>query len=87
MFSQDSNHLFWNAWTAVKYRAYVDGKPVVESGAPNTGGLDRVAFQPDGSSGLLMLGQDEAGFKRFSVTPAPDSSLASMFSSSVVASR
>ena len=87
MFSQDSNHLFWNAWTAVKYRAYVDGKPVVESGAPNTGGLDRVAFQPDGSNGLLMLGQDEAGFKRFSVTPAPDSSLASMFSSSVVASR
>jgi WD40 repeat protein len=86
-FSQDSNHLFWNVWSAVKFRTYVDGKPVVEIGAPSTGGLDKVAFQEDGSNGLLILGQDEAGFKRIRVTPAADSSLATMFGSSVVASR
>jgi WD40 repeat protein len=83
-FSQDSNHLFWNVWSAVKFRAYVDGKPVVESGSPATGGFDGVAFQADGSNGLLILAQDEAGFKRISVTPAADSSLSTM---SGVASR
>ncbi len=86
-FSEDSNHLFWNVWSAVKFRAYVDGKPVVESGAPTTGGFDKVAFQADGSNGLLILAQDEAGFKRISVTPAADSSLATLFGSATLASR
>jgi hypothetical protein len=49
-FSQDSNHLFWNVWSGAKFRAYVDGKQVVESGPPATGGFDRVAFQADGST-------------------------------------
>lgn len=39
-FSEDSNHLFWNVWSNVKFRAYVDGKTVVESGIPSTGGFD-----------------------------------------------
>ena len=86
-FSQDSNHLFWNVWSAVKFRAYVDGKPVVESGSPATGGFDRVAFQAEGSNGLLILAQDDDGFKRISVTPAADSSLATLYGSSAVASR
>ena len=86
-FSQDSNHLFWNVWSNVKFRAYVDGKPVVESGVPATGGFDKVAFQEDGSNGLLILAQDEAGFKRISVTPATDSNLATMFGTRAVASR
>ena len=77
-FSQDSNHLFWNVWSNVKFRAYVDGKPAVEGGVPSTGGFDKVAFQENGSNSLLILAQDEAGFERISVTPAADSSLASM---------
>jgi hypothetical protein len=86
-FSQDSNHLFWTMWSAVKFRAYVDGKPVVEGGTPGPGGMDKVAFQEDGSSGLLILAQDDEGFKRISVTPAPDSSLATMFGSGAGAPR
>lgn len=87
LFSEDSNHLFWNVWTGVKFRAYVDGKPVLESGPTATGGFDRVAFQSDGSNSLLVLAQDEGGFKRFSITPSTDSSLATMFGSGTLASR
>jgi hypothetical protein len=77
-FSEDSNHLFWNVWSGPRFRAYVDGKPVVEGAPTATGGFDRVAFQEAGSNGLLILAQDADGLKRFSVTPAADSSLASM---------
>ena len=79
MFSPDSNHLFWNVWSNVKFRAYVDGKPVVESGVPSTGGFDKVAFQADPSNSLLILAQDEAGFKRVKVTPSSDTSIATLF--------
>jgi hypothetical protein len=77
-FSQDSNHLFWNVWSGARFRAYVDGKPVVQGVPTSPGGFDSVAFQEDGSNGLLILSQDEEGLKRIRATPAPDSSLASM---------
>ena len=86
-FSEDSNHLFWNVWTGVKFRAFVDGKPVVESGTPATGGFDKVAFQSDGGNGLLILGQDETGFKRFAITPSADSSLATIFGVATLGSQ
>lgn len=77
-FSQDSNHLFWNVWSGARFRTYVDGKAVVDGVPPAPGGFDKVAFQAGGSSDLLILSQDVEGLKRITVTPAPDSSLASM---------
>jgi hypothetical protein len=77
-FSEDSNHLFWNVWSGPRFRAYVDGKPVVDGVPTSPGGFDGVAFQAANSNGLLILAQDEDGLKRISVTPAPDSSLATM---------
>jgi len=86
-FSQDSNHLFWNVWSGARFRAYVDGKPVVQGVPTNPGGFDRVALQEAGSNGLLTLDQDGEGLKRISVTPAPDSSLATMFASGAAGSQ
>jgi len=77
-FSEDSNHLFWNVWSGARFRTYVDGKAVVDGVPPAPGGFDKVAFQAGGSSDLLILSQDVEGLKRITVTPAPDSSLASM---------
>jgi len=65
----------------------VDGKPVVESGVPSTGGFDKVAFQADPSNSLLILAQDEAGFKRVKVTPSSDTSIATLFASAATVAK
>jgi WD40 repeat protein len=83
-FSADSNHLFWirNEGRAI-YRVYVDGKPVEEGflavGSGVGGGLGKEAWQlgPDGN--LLVLMQDDTSLKRVSITPSPNTSIATLF--------
>ena len=75
-FSADSNHLFWVKNSAGRFRLFVDGKPVLESGAPSFQTLPKETFQTNGPSGLLVLAHDNEGYKRISITPSPESSLA-----------
>jgi WD40 repeat protein len=83
-FSADSNHLLWirNEGRA-KYRVYVDGKPVAEGflavGSGVGGGLGKESWQlgPDGN--LLVLMYDDTSLKRVSITPSPNTSIASLF--------
>jgi WD40 repeat protein len=82
-FSADSNHLFWirNEGRAV-YRVYVDGRPVTEgflTTIPGPGGPEKESWQlgPDGN--LLVLMQDDIALKRVSITPSPNTSIATLF--------
>jgi hypothetical protein len=77
-FSADSNHLFWSWRAGPKFRAFADGKPVAEGMAPAPNGFSKETWQADGTSGLIFLMVDNAGFKRVSITPAPDSGIATM---------
>jgi hypothetical protein len=77
-FSADSNHLFWVKNSAGRFRLFVDGKPVFESGAPSFQTLPKETFQTNGPSGLLVLAHDNEGYKRISITPSPESSLATI---------
>jgi hypothetical protein len=77
-FSSDSNHLFWIRRTGVNFRMYADGKPVFDGGVPSAGGFQNEAWQTDGKSGMIILVQDGANFKRVAITPASSSNLASM---------
>jgi hypothetical protein len=77
-FSADSNHLFWTWRAGPKFRAFADGKPVAEGMAPAPNGFSKETWQADGTSGLIFLMVDNAGFKRVTITPASDSSLATM---------
>jgi hypothetical protein len=77
-FSEDSNHLYWNTRIGPKFRAFVDGKPVLESGVPATGGFEKEVWQTDGLNGLIVLAVDDTGFKRFRITSSDSTSLATM---------
>jgi Tol biopolymer transport system component len=77
-FSADSNHLFWIKNSAGHYRLFVDGKPVLDSASPSAQTLPKETFQTIGPSGLLVLAHDSEGYKRISITPPPDSSLATI---------
>jgi hypothetical protein len=46
--------------------------------APAPNGFSKETWQADGTSGLILLMVDNAGFKRVSITPAPDSGIATM---------
>jgi hypothetical protein len=66
----------------------IDGKPVAQTEALSTLGINNDAikwfeFQPDGT--LFVLGQDENSLKRISITPSPESSLATMGGNSTLA--
>jgi hypothetical protein len=81
-FSPDSNHLFWSDTTAQgAFRLFVDGKPVLDGFPGTQGGFSKETWQigPDGTLSLLM--QDASGLKRVSITPSPDTSLATLFNS------
>lgn len=54
-FSSDSNHLFWNFRRGPNVRIFADNQPVLDGGAPSPGGQPQ-AWQPDGNSGLVVLG-------------------------------
>jgi len=77
-FSADSNHLFWVRNSPRSFRLFVDGSPVLESGAPSYQSLPKEAWQTDGASGLIVLAHDSEGYKRITVTPSPQSSLATL---------
>ena len=79
-FSADSNHLFWNRRVGPSCRTFADGKPILETGCPNTSGFTKELWQADGTNGLLVLGQDTTGYKRFSVYPSSSAGLNAMLS-------
>ncbi len=60
------------------FRLFVDGKPVVEGGPPGTLAFPKETRQTSGPSGLILLAHDNEGYKRSSITPSPQSSLATM---------
>lgn len=81
-FSADSNHLFWIRHVGGSgFRMYADGKPVLDGGLPSVAGFQKEAWQTDGNSGMVILTQDGASFKRVSITPSSSSSLAMMLGS------
>jgi len=77
-FSADSNHLFWVSNSPRAFRLFVDGKPVLESGAPSFQFFPKETWQTSGPSGLILLAHDNEGYKRVSITPSPQSSLATI---------
>ena len=89
-FSPDSKHLAWfqAVPSTLQFRVVIDGKPVAQTEALSTLGINNDAikwfeFQPDGT--LFVLGQDENSLKRISITPSPESSLATMGVNSTLA--
>jgi hypothetical protein len=77
-FSADSNHLFWTTNLPRSFRLFIDGKPVLESGAPSYTFFPKETWQTSGPSGLILLTHDNEGYKRISITPSPQSSLATL---------
>jgi hypothetical protein len=77
-FSADSNHLFCVRNSAGHYRLFVDGKAVFESGAPASQTFPKETWQTNGPSGLLVLAHDNDGYKRITITPSLELSLATM---------
>ena len=77
-FSADSNHLFWVSNSPRAFRLFVDGKPVLESGAPAFQSFPKETWQTSGPSGMILLAHDNEGYKRISITPSPQSSLATL---------
>jgi hypothetical protein len=77
-FSADSNHLFWTTNLPPSFRLFIDGKPVLESGAPSYTSFPKETWQTSGPSGLILLTHDNEGYKRISITPPPQSSLATL---------
>ncbi len=82
-FSPDNKHLVWFQAVPSKneFRVMVDGKPVAQTEAVATLGINNNAikwfdFLPDGT--LLVLGQDENSLKRITITLSPETSLATM---------
>jgi len=77
-FSADSNHLFWVSNTPRAFRLFVDGKAVLESGPASANAFPKEIWQTSGPSGLIVLARDNEGYKRISITPSPQSSLATL---------
>jgi hypothetical protein len=71
-FSADSNHLFWNMWGGQITRIYADGKPVMDTATTAPSGFAKETWQVQGDS-LVVLGRDNTGYKRFSITPTGSS--------------
>jgi hypothetical protein len=78
-FTPDSNHIFWVRRLGVTFRLFADGKPVLDGTSTATAGFRKETMQIDPSGALLILSQDATSLKRFSITPSPDSSIASLF--------
>jgi hypothetical protein len=78
-FSSDSNHLFWSRnETQGAIRVFADGKPIIDGFPTSTAGFVSATWQPDASGNLLVLLQGDAALQRVSITPAPNSSIATM---------
>ncbi len=82
-FSPDSNHLFWiHEYGNQPFRVFIDGKPLVE--AYSAGLLPHWwDFAPDGT--LSFLAQDDNSLKRITITPSPETSIATMLGGSTIA--
>jgi WD40 repeat protein len=79
-FTADSKHVIWTHQTeGPDFRLFVDGKPVVEgsmAGIPQQLGTGWWDMAPDGS--LRFLSEDDASLKRITITPSPDTSVATL---------
>jgi len=88
MFSADGNHLFWTtSGNQGILRIFVDGKPVFEGFPTSTAGLTKEVWQTGPDGNLLVLLQGETALQRVSITPSPDSNIASLMSSPMSAKR
>ncbi len=76
-FSPDGNHVFFDANKyAQGFRLFIDGQPVLDGFHSSAGWTPGTwEMEPDGT--LEIMTQDNTGLKRYSITPAPGSSLAS----------
>jgi hypothetical protein len=64
---------------STEFRLFADGKPVLEGTSIATAGFRKETLQIDPSGALLILSQDATSFTRFSITPSPETSVATMF--------
>jgi len=78
-FTPDGNHLFWAKRTIGSgFRLYADGKPVLE-GTATSSAFAQGTWEMDPGGALLVLLQDATSLKRFSITPSPETSNATLF--------
>jgi hypothetical protein len=80
IFSSDGNHLFWaRGMGQNKIRVFADGKPVVEGILPMVGGLSKQTWEtgPDGTLSVIL--QDQSNTQRYTITPSPQTSIATLF--------
>jgi hypothetical protein len=71
------------------FRLIADGHPILD-GFPTGGGVGVFAketfqMQPDGT--LLLLAQDNTGLKRYSITPSPNTGVATLLAGPLKASN
>jgi hypothetical protein len=90
-FSPDGNHVYvTQSMPQGGFRLLVDAHPVLDgfpAGGAGVGMFGKATFQiqPDGT--LLLLAQDNTGLKRYSITPSPNTSLATLLGAPLKASN
>jgi hypothetical protein len=81
-FSGDSSHLFWSRNKPLgEIRIFADGQPVQDGFPISTAGFQKETWQIGADGNLLVLVEDGDSLKRISITPSPDTSLATVVGS------
>jgi hypothetical protein len=79
-FTRDSKHIVWAQGVSGRngFRIFVDGKAVAEAEAAMAASSSEAWWDmaPDGS--LSVLAQDENNLKRITITPSPETNLATL---------
>ena len=79
-FTSDSNHLLWTKRGAQSsFRAFADGKPVLEGFMPAVSGFVEETWQATSDGALSVLLEDETTLKRVTITPTSSSNCATLF--------
>jgi hypothetical protein len=78
-FTPDSNHLLWAVIRgAGKFRLFADGKPVMDGVIGGAFSFAGETWQMGANGTLSILVQDDPSLKRISITPSPETSLATL---------
>ena len=79
-FTSDSNHLMWTKnGPQSSFRAFADGKAVVEGFMPAVSGFVNETWQVTDDGALSVLLEDQTALKRVTITPSPSTNIATLF--------
>jgi hypothetical protein len=84
-FTPDSTHMFFvQGMPQNGFRLFIDGQPVLDGFPAGNGVFSKETFQVQVDGTLLLVAQDNAGLKRYSITAPPNTSVATVLSTGTV---